>query len=296
MHKNIFNYPLSYASALEHAVNKFHKAGISNPVIDAKALLCGVSDFSNAMLILRGDDIIPQIELEKFWKFVKRRLSGEPIAYILKGKEFWSLDFSVDNSTLIPRPDSEILVEAVIDFMREIDIEKPKILDLGTGSGCLLIAILSELPEAVGFGVDISKAASKVAKTNAKRHDLDSRAFFFVGDWAKPINSYVDLIISNPPYIKNQDRKTLVKDIIEFEPNKALFAGKDGLDSYRAIASDIRRILHPGGRIFVEIGAGQSEEVKKIFYDKGFYSVGTWHDLAGIERCMGFATTKLKKN
>ncbi|MBR72109.1 MAG: protein-(glutamine-N5) methyltransferase, release factor-specific [Rhodospirillaceae bacterium] len=292
MHKVYRQYPATYSHVLEYGIKLLRDASVPNPGVDARALLSEVRSFSRKNVFFGGKDIISEIELEKYSGYLERRLLGEPVAYIIGKKEFWSLDFAVNRSTLIPRPDSETLVEAVINYLYEAAIPNPKILDLGTGTGCLLISILSEFPEALGFGVDIDEAASNIARNNAIQHGLQTRALFYVGNWGEAFRNGVDIIISNPPYVANDKAQTLSKDIIEFEPNIALFAGSDGLNSYREIVCGLDDILVPGGRIFVEIGFRQSQKVKRIFKNEGYMLMGSWSDLAGIERCVGFRAPK----
>lgn len=216
---------------------------------------------------------------------VARRAGREPTAYILGEREFWSLSFRVGPDTLIPRPDSETVVEAALAEVK--DRRAPlELLDLGTGCGCLLLALLSELGAARGVGVDLEGGALAVARLNAIRLGLAARARFVRGDWGRALCGRFDLIVANPPYVGTREFACLSPEIGEFEPRVALDGGDDGLASYRALASDIARLLAPGGVAVLEIGAGQAEAVAAIMAVNGMRPAGQRRDLAGITRCV----------
>jgi len=210
-----------------------------------------------------------------------RRMRGEPVAYITGHREFWSLDLVVTPDVLIPRPDSETLIEAAVEYFLERAPPR-KILDLGTGSGALLLAALSQWPQATGVGIDASEAALAVARRNAQRLNSGERAAFGIGDWHGDGGTH-DLILCNPPYVATGE--TLPRGVLDWEPHAALFAGADGLDDYRAIAPSLGAQLGDGGVACVEIGATQGEAVTALFTGPGM-RVDMRHDLAGLPRCL----------
>jgi release factor glutamine methyltransferase len=218
-----------------------------------------------------------------------RRLRREPASRIVGQKEFWSLPISVTPDVLVPRPETETVVEAALDFVMRsgLRLEKLRVLDIGTGSGALLLALLNELKNAIGTGTDVSSAALDVASANAARCRLDSRCNFVVCDIATGVEGPFDLIVSNPPYIAHDEIGTLAPEVRDYDPQVALDGGQDGLDAYRSIAGDAKRILAPGGRLFVELGAGQDEQVRALFTKAGLSPGIPRKDLAGITRVLG---------
>lgn len=210
-----------------------------------------------------------------------RRAAGEPLAYITGHREFWSLDIAVTPDTLIPRPDSETLIEAAV--AAHMADAAPRILDLGTGSGCLLLAALSVWPRATGIGVDASAAPLAVARGNAERLGFADRAVFRPGDWATGLDERFDIVLANPPYVANAE--PLPRDVAEYEPPSALFAGPDGLAAYRRIVPDLPRLLALGGSAHLEIGATQADLVMAMGKAAGLSAV-LMRDLAGHPRCV----------
>jgi release factor glutamine methyltransferase len=205
------------------------------------------------------------------------------LAYILGRKEFWGLDFEVSPATLIPRPDSETLIEAAIDLFPDRAVAR--ILDLGTGTGCLLLAALHEFPNSFGIGTDISPEAAALARRNAANLGLSNRAAFLAADWAAPLAGQFDLILSNPPYIRAPDLPTLMPDVQFYEPDSALNGGPDGMAAYRHIISTLPALLAPTGAAILELGAGQAESVTALAGHAGF-SAKTRADLANIPRAL----------
>jgi release factor glutamine methyltransferase len=274
----------SIESALAEGAGILKAAGIGSAALDARVLLSSVLNKDSLMLAPGGK--IAHAAYEKFMALVSRRAGHEPVAYITGTKEFWKYSFRVCPETLIPRPDSETLVEAAL-----AECARPQnILDLGTGTGCLLLSLLGEYPEARGLGMDSSRAAAALARSNARALGFAKRARFINKSWrdsAGPKDKF-DLIISNPPYIKKGPR--LSRDVAGYEPGEALFGGTDGLECYREIAAALRRwdVLAPGAKIFLEIGKGQGASVKKIFTDAGFRFLKSFRDLAGIVRVLEF--------
>jgi len=223
----------------------------------------------------------------------ERRAKHEPISYITGSKEFWSLPFEVDKHTLIPRPSTESLVEASLSlFGKDSELS---ILDLGTGSGCLLLSLLHEYPNARGTGVDINEGAIEVAIRNSKKLGLQQRANFFPSDWLENIpKSSFHLVVANPPYIRKDDLDSLHPSVKDWEPATALLGGKDGLECYRLIAIGLAKnvqlpIMKVGGYLLLEIGKGQEDEVEQIMSSKtSLRLVKTHNDLDGIKRCLIF--------
>jgi release factor glutamine methyltransferase len=226
-------------------------------------------------------------ELEAFEGMVARRCRREPVSRILGRREFWSLPFEVGPATLDPRPDSETLVSAVLSEIgdRAADLS---IIDLGTGTGCLLLALLSELPQATGAGIDISAEAIEVARRNATALGLAARARFLPDDWARDVAGPSDIVISNPPYIESDAITRLATEVAVHDPRAALDGGTDGLDAYRALLPQAKRLLKPGGLLALEIGQGQGEAIRGLACAAGLRDSGSASDLAGIERCLLF--------
>lgn len=219
-----------------------------------------------------------------FGTAISRRIAHEPVAYITGYKEFWSLDFEVGPGVLIPRPETETLIDAVAEELPDRELPY-RILDLGTGSACLLVAILAEYPYATGVAVDSSEKALKWARRNVVRFGLEKRAELLNGDW-HPAPGAFDVIVSNPPYIPAGDLVTLPPDVRKHEPRAALDGGQDGLSAYRALAPALRAALKPDGVAALEIGIGQSHMVEDIMEGAGFRVTKFVPDLAGIPRCV----------
>jgi release factor glutamine methyltransferase len=220
-------------------------------------------------------------QMARLFHNVRRRLAREPTAYILGRKEFWSLDFLVSPAVLIPRPDSETLVQHALDLCGERD--RPyAVLDLGTGSGCLLLSFLSERPNARGLGVDASAAALEIANKNAQNLGLSGRARFVLGDWAEGQTGPFDLVLCNPPYVGESE--VLAPDVRDHEPAEALFAGPDGMDDYVRIAPQLPGILAPGAAAIIEAGRGQAAGIARLCAAQGLEVIGIRDDLGGIAR------------
>lgn len=247
------------------------------PRLDAELLMAHALGLSRNDLLLRQRDLsVPS----GFAALLDRRLAGEPVAYITGFRDFWTISLAVTPHVLIPRPDSETLIEAAVAHFA--GRAPHTILDLGTGSGALLLAALSEWPDAHGLGIDASSGALAVAQGNAERLGLADRATFHSGDWAQGVDGQFDLILINPPYIARS--VTLVGDVLH-EPDSALFAGAEGLDDYRRIAPDLPRLIAPGGMAAIEIGYDQKVAVSALLVDAGL-AVRALQDLAGHDRCL----------
>lgn len=284
---------VSVSEALDYVAQSFRTSGIEEPDADARVLIGRALHVDRARLIAQSDRVLESREITVISALVTRRLRREPVSRILGQKEFWSLSISVTPDVLVPRPETETVVEAALDFVMRggLRLEKLRILDIGTGSGALLVALLNELPNAAGTGTDVSSAALDVARTNAVRCRVDSRCDFVVCDIASGVEGPFDLIVSNPPYIAHDEIVTLAPEVRDYDPQVALDGGRDGLDAYRSIAGDAKRILAPGGRLFVELGVGQNEQVRVLFTEAGLSPGIPRSDLAGIPRVLGAGFT-----
>lgn len=251
------------------------------PRLDAELLMAkALGEEREAMLL--GD--MGRKAPAAFGALLARRESGEPVAYITGSRAFWTIELSVGRGVLIPRPDSETLIEAALDHFGELG--PATILDLGTGPGTLLLAALAQWPEAHGLGIDSSERALEYAEDNAHDLGLEERARFRLGDWARDLHGQFDLILCNPPYVERGAE--LPRDVAAWEPAAALFAGADGLSEYRRLAPEIPRLLAPGGLACFEIGAGQRDAVASLFEAEGF-GIASRRDLQGIERCLALS-------
>lgn len=252
------------------AVRRLAAAGVDSPRLDARVLW------------EQASALAPSAPAWLFESLVARRCSREPLAYITGHKEFWSLDFEVGPGVLVPRPETETIVEQVLALYP--DKTAPlRVLDLGTGSGCLLVALLKEFPNSRGLGIDSSEKARRYATANIARHGLADRAEIRSGNWAGEIDETWDVIVSNPPYIRSADIAALAPEV-HFEPVEALDGGTDGLDAIRALAAVLRRLLTGFG--LTEIGAGQDADASKVMTEAGLVVVRTAPDLAGIGRVL----------
>lgn len=280
---------VSVSEALHHVVQSFRTGGVEEAEADARVLVGHALHLDRARLIAQSERILEAREVTVISALATRRLRREPVSRIVGQKEFWSLPISVTPDVLVPRPETETVVEAALDFVIRsgLRLEKLRVLDIGTGSGVLLLALLNELKNAIGTGTDVSSAALDVASANAARCRLDSRCNFVVCNIATGVEGPFDLIVSNPPYIAHDEIETLAPEVRDYDPQVALDGGQDGLDAYRRIAADAKRILAPGGRLFVELGAGQDEPVRALFTKAGLSPGIPRKDLAGIPRVLG---------
>jgi release factor glutamine methyltransferase len=261
------------------------EAGIEEARAEAWLLLAAATGRGRAALVAGSGDALDRVARARLDGMLARRLAREPMAYILGEKEFWSLPLAVAPGVLVPRPETETVVEAALGQIR--DRTAPlRVLDLGTGSGCLLLALLSELPNASGIGIDASVTAHSVAEANAQRLGLAERARFVVADWGRELSGPFETIVSNPPYVREGDWAGLQPEIRDFESRAALLAGADGLDAYRALAPDCLRLLATDGALALEIGQGQGDAVTAILAAHGLQVVERRADLSGIERCL----------
>lgn len=268
---------------LQLAGRRLAAAGVEDAPRDARLLLQAAAGLSLAAQVAFPERTLDGAALARFNSLLERRANREPMAQILGRREFWSLTFRVTGDTLDPRPDSETLVQAVLD--RTPDRNAPlRLLDFGTGTGCLLLALLHDLPAATGLGVDRSAAAVEVAAENARSLGLADRAMFRLGDWEDGIVPAFDLIVSNPPYVESAAIPALQPEVARFEPRLALDGGADGLDAYRRLLPAAARLLQPGGLAGFEIGAGQADSVSRIGAACGLRHIATVPDLGAIPR------------
>jgi release factor glutamine methyltransferase len=267
---------------LGNAALRLSVAGVESPRLDARLLLAHAMKVSPDALV--GSIDVPAAALSSFEAFLARRILREPVAYITGRREFWSLEFNVGPGVLIPRPETETLIEQAIEFFPDRSAHLD-VVDFGTGTGCLLAAFTSEYSHALGLGIDASEPALLTARRNIGELGLAARCRLQLGGW-EDATSQADVILSNPPYIRSQDIPLLAADVRLYEPIAALDGGEDGLDAYRALAPVLGRILKPDGLVFLEIGAGQDEAVRAILHTQGLETVRIATDLAGIGRCV----------
>lgn len=279
----------SVLEALNLLAQAFRTAGIEDADVDARLLVGHALHLDRARLIAQSDRILEAREINMISALAARRLQREPVSRILGQKEFWSIALAITPDVLVPRPETETVVEGALDFVVRggLRMEKLRILDIGTGSGALLLALLRELPNATGTGTDISTGALKVARENAARCGVEGRCTFVVCDIASVVEGPFDLLVSNPPYIAHDEITSLAPEVKNYDPTVALDGGDDGLAAYRAIAADAKRLLAPGARMFVELGAGQEAAVRDLFTNVGLTAGIARTDLAGIPRVLG---------
>lgn len=270
---------------LADAIERLRMARMDTPELDARVLLKEALKLTDAELIGAADHPASLDGASALESMIARRVGGEPVARILGHREFWSMRFDLGCETLVPRPETETLVEAALAAFRRAP--PGRVLDLGTGTGCLLIAALREFREATGVGVDLSPRAVTIAKANADRLGFARRTQFLVSDWDAGVEGPFDLVLSNPPYIVRGEIKDLDDEVRLHDPLLALDGGEDGLDAYRALAGAAARVLAPEGVLIAELGSGQEEDVAAIMRKRGLVPDGPARpDLAGIPRAL----------
>jgi release factor glutamine methyltransferase len=279
---------ISIGAARRDLARRFAEAGLETPELDARVLAGHALGLDHARLIADAGRELGAGEVRRLDELAARRLAGEPVARIVGVKEFWGLPFRMNGATLVPRPDTETVVEAALAAL-DCDGARTRhlrIADLGTGSGAILIALLSELPQAFGVGTDVSVEALTMARDNALRLGLSGRAAFIACDFGAAAAEGFDLVVSNPPYIPGAEIAGLAAEV-RHDPLVALDGGADGCAAYRAIAADARRLLRPGGHLVVELGLGAGAAVSLILGAAGFSVVGPpRRDLSGQERAL----------
>lgn len=278
------------AAALRCGTELLARAGIAEPRREARLLLALALGLDPGIILGYPERVLDAAAQARIVPLFERRASREPFSRIAGRRQFWSLDLEISPDTLDPRPDSETLVETALAFVGDRRA-KLRILDLGTGSGALLLALLSELPCATGLGVDLLPAAAAIARRNAARLGLAGRALFLAGFWGEAISSgWADVILANPPYIIASEIDGLAPEVARFEPRMALDGGPDGLGAYRELTTVLPWLLAPGGIAVLEVGAGQADPVTELLVKAGLESRGVRRDLAGIERCVAVAS------
>jgi release factor glutamine methyltransferase len=276
---------LTIGEALNEAASTLAEAAIAEPRREARLLLAASLGSEVTIVLAYPERLVPAPAADRFFAWVARRADGEPAARLLGRKEFWGLDFALSPATLVPRPDSETVIEAALAAIPDRGAPL-RIVDFGTGTGCLLLALLSELPAAFGVGIDLAEGAANTARANAVALGFDSRAAFLVGCWAEALNGPFDIALANPPYVRAREISELAPEVALHDPRLALDGGADGLDAYRALAPQLRRLLRAGGSAFLELGIGQSAAVTAIMRAAGLAEPELRHDLSGIERCL----------
>lgn len=272
---------VSYRDALWSARQQFSAVGHQSAALDARQLLLAVSGFDAAALITQDQNEMPAAALAQFEAFCARRVQGEPIARIIGHKEFYGRDFSLNADTLVPRPETELLVDIALEKLKP----NHRVLDLGTGSGAILLSLLAERADISGVGIDLSEAALDAAQQNADALSVADRARFFVSDWFGALGGQkFDLIVANPPYIGEDERDQMNKEALDFDPPLALFAPEEGLYAYRKICANVIEHLHPNGWVMFEIGYRQADPVQQLCRACGLTHIEVRQDLSELDR------------
>ena len=281
---------MNYQEILRRGESFLKKNKIKNPFLDSELILSKVINKKREEILLNASTKVKNTEIKKFNKYILRRRQKEPMAYILGYKHFWKYKFLTNKSVLIPRPDTELVIEETLKYL-PINNSK-KILDIGTGSGCIIVSLLKERPKCIATAIDLSKKAINVAKSNAKLHQLENKINFINIDIDK-YNSYnYDLIISNPPYINSVELSRLDDDVIIHEPKSALSGGLDGFKEIKKVIKKSKKLLKINGKLIFEIGERQKYRCLEILYKNGFFVNNISKDLSGKDRCV--ISTKLK--
>ena len=275
---------MNIQSAVIEGVNILKDKSILSAQLDTEILMAKALDKNREYIILNHNKVLNIKNLEYFKKLVLERAARKPIAYLLNKKFFWKSEFYVNKNALIPRPDTEIVIEQILKITKNKNYLK--ILDIGVGSGCILLSILKERKNFYGSGIDISKNSLEISKINAKKLLLEERVKFYKSDVDKFTQGKYDLIVSNPPYIKKSYLKYLENDIFKFEPKLALDGGLDGLSVIRKVIKKSSELLKKNGKFILEIGFDQKNKVIKLLNNKGFYINSTVKDLANNDRCI----------
>ena len=268
---------------------RFKSGHIDSTELDARILVGAVLGLDLTGIIAAANRCLTSEEATRLEDFARRRLAGEPVARILRSREFWGLPLKLSAATLVPRPDTETVVELALEMLHAAPRpdRSRRIADVGTGSGAILLALLSELPDAYGVGTDISEAALRTARTNAIYLKLDHRAGFVACDYAAALSGPFDLIVSNPPYIRSAEIAGLATEVRDHDPRAALDGGADGLEAYRALIPQAARLLGPEGALVVEVGQGQSGDIEDLMTATGLMlPVPAKADLAGVRRAV----------
>jgi len=275
---------MNIKSAIIDGASILRKKFISSANLDSEILMAEAIKKKREFLILNSNFTIDKKDLKIFYKLIEKRSNREPIAYITNKKSFWSSEFFVTKDTLIPRPDTELIIENVLKLTK--NKESLRILDIGIGSGCILLSILKEKKNFYGTGIDISKKCLKISKINAINLKVDHRLKLIKTDVDKFISSKYDLIVSNPPYIVKKKLKYLDRDVVKYEPTQALNGGIDGLSEIRKVINKSSELIKKKGRLILEIGFDQKNKVINLLNKEGFYINNIYKDLADNDRCI----------
>ena len=275
---------MNIENVLNEGIAILQKNKIANPQLDSEILLSNSIKRDKKHIILNPKEVLNSEQLGKFKSLIERRKKGEPIAYLINKKEFWKDEFFVNKDVLIPRPDSELIIEQVLKIYSKDD--QLQILDIGTGSGCILLSILKERSNFYGTGIDISKKSINVSKFNAKQLHLTNRVKFFHSSVDNFNNGKYDIIVSNPPYIEQLSLKYLEKDVVNFEPKLALSGGFDGFSKIRKVINKASILIKKNGKFILEIGFNQKNKVIKILKEEGFYVNKAIKDYGNNDRCI----------
>ena len=275
---------MNIENILNEGINILQKHKIANPQLDSEILLSNLIKRDKKHIILNPKEILSLEQLREFKSLIERRKKGEPIAYLISKKEFWKDEFFVNKDVLIPRPDTEIIIEQVLKiYSKNVQLQ---ILDIGTGSGCILLSILKERSNFYGTGIDISKKSINVSKFNAKQLNLTNRVKFFHSSVDNFNNGKYDIVVSNPPYIEHLSLKYLEKDVVNFEPKLALSGGFDGFSKIRKVINKASILIKKNGKFILEIGFNQKNKVIKILKEEGFYVNKAIKDYGNNDRCI----------
>ena len=276
---------IAVREALSIGREQLTKKGVINSLFEAKLLIKNILKVSDEDLIFTSEVFLSESQFKTFQSFLERRKKSEPIAYILNKKEFWKDSFYVNNSTLIPRTDSEVMIEMVLNLIPNKD-EKLKFADLGTGSGCLIISLLKEYQYSEGVGIDNSKEAIKVAEKNKNILFNKGRLNFKLADFSEFNTTEFDVIVCNPPYVNKNDINNMQKDVTSYEPHQAIFADEEGFIYYKKVIHNLRKNHKCGQKVLFEIGIGQVELVTNLLKNNDFKLINIEDDIAGIPRCI----------
>ena len=275
---------MNIETTLNEATDILKKNKIPNPQLDSEVLLSNSINKDKKYIILNSKEILNLEQTKKFKDLIERRKKGEPVAYLINKKDFWKDEFFVNKNVLIPRPDTELIIEQVLKiYSKDSQLQ---FLDIGTGSGCILLSILKERPNFYGTGIDISKKSINVSKFNAKQLNLMTRVKFFHSSVDNFRIGKYDMIVSNPPYIKLLNLKYLEKDVVNFEPKLALNGGFDGFSKIRKVIKKASNLIKKNGKFILEIGFNQKNKIKIILKDEGFYVNRTIKDYGNNDRCI----------
>ena len=275
---------MNIESILHEGIDILKKNKISNPQLDSEVLLSNIIKKDKKHIVLNPKEFLNSKQIKIFKSLIERRRKKEPVAYLINKKAFWKDEFFVNEDVLIPRPDTELIIEQVLKIYPKE--RRLQVLDIGTGSGCILLSILKERPNFNGIGIDISKKSINVSKFNAKYLNLLNRAKFFHSSVDNFKIGKYDLVVSNPPYINLLSLKYLEKDVVNFEPKLALSGGIDGFSKIRQVINKTRTLIKKNGKFILEIGFNQKNEVNKILKKEGFYVNKTIKDYGNNDRCI----------